>query len=96
MSDVIDPKHEWVVCIGVPYGTALWQVGDASEQNGALNMGLSKAKEWLLKEKQKKTMKLTIEPYEIIVLINMAWQQSFGCQITNKKAIAERGWYPLN
>ena len=64
LSYVIDPAHEWVVCIGVPYGTALWQVGDASEQNGSLNMSLSKAKEWLIKQKQKKTMKSTIEPYK--------------------------------
>ena len=45
LSYVIDPTHEWVVCIGVPYGTALWQVGDASKQNGSLNMALSKVKE---------------------------------------------------
>ena len=26
-----EPDHEWVVCIGVPYGTDLWQVGDSKE-----------------------------------------------------------------
>ena len=26
-----NPEHMWCVCIGVPYGTALWQVGDSSE-----------------------------------------------------------------
>ncbi len=26
---------KWTVCIGVPYGTHVWQVGDSSEQNGA-------------------------------------------------------------
>ena len=30
-----DVKHPWCFCIGVPYGTALWQVGDSKEQNGA-------------------------------------------------------------
>ena len=28
---VSDPEHKWVICIGVPYGTSLWQVGDSSE-----------------------------------------------------------------
>ena len=42
---VIDPLHEWFVCIGVPYGTAIWQVGDSSDQNGAYSIGLAKAKE---------------------------------------------------
>ena len=27
------PEDHWVVCLGVPYGTALWQVGDSEEQN---------------------------------------------------------------
>jgi hypothetical protein len=30
---VNDQAHPWSVCIGVPYGTALWQVGDSTEQN---------------------------------------------------------------
>ena len=25
-----NPETEWCVCIGVPYGTSLWQVGDSS------------------------------------------------------------------
>ena len=50
---VIDPAHEWVVVIGVPYGTALWQVGDSSEQNGAYNISLAKGKEILLKKSKR-------------------------------------------
>jgi len=33
-----DPNHKWTVCIGVPYGTALCQVGDSAQQNGNFNM----------------------------------------------------------
>ena len=29
-----DDDHLWNVTLGVPYGTALWQVGDSSQQNG--------------------------------------------------------------
>ena len=42
-SSSLDPKfltcinnsnHQWKVCLGVPYATYLWQVGDSKEQNG--------------------------------------------------------------
>ena len=29
-----DHQHKWKVSFGVPYATNIWQVGDASEQNG--------------------------------------------------------------
>ena len=29
-----DQRHTWKVCLGVPYATTLWQVGEASEQSG--------------------------------------------------------------
>jgi hypothetical protein len=43
-------SHEWVVCIGVPYGTSYWQVADSSEQNGSYKMALSAAKKELVKK----------------------------------------------
>ena len=48
------PEDHWVVCLGVPYGTALWQVGDSKEQNGSFNMAFAKAKHDLLQYKIKK------------------------------------------
>ena len=42
--------HEWCVCIGVPYGTAFWQVGDSSEQNRSYKMYIVKAKGILIKK----------------------------------------------
>ena len=59
-------------------------------------MALSRAKENVIKEKIKKCIPPTIEPYEIIPLLNTAWGESFGRPISNKKAIADRGWNPLN
>jgi len=32
-----NPLHEWCVVIGLPYTTALWQVGNSPEQNGSHN-----------------------------------------------------------
>ena len=37
-------KHKWKVCIRVPYGTNLWQVGDSAQQNGSFKMALKKVK----------------------------------------------------
>ena len=44
-----DPKHKWNVCLGVPYGTALWKIGDAEQLNGILKILLTKAKRFLFK-----------------------------------------------
>ena len=86
-----NPDHEWVVCIGVPYGTDLWQVGDAKEQNGSYNMSVTKNKEKMFHEREKRCMEPTIQPYDIIPLVNAAWQDSFFKTKTNKNAISERG-----
>ena len=49
MQYIIDPMYKWAVCMDVPYGTALWQVGDSSGQNGVYKMALAKGKEELTK-----------------------------------------------
>ena len=89
--------HLWVACIGVPYGTSLWQVGDAAECNGTYKGGLTTMKKKIIAHKTKLMMpRLTIEVTEIIILVNYAWSVSFALAKSNKKAIAERGWSPLN
>jgi hypothetical protein len=37
-----DCWHNWVVCIGMPYGMHIWQVADSSEMNGAFKLGVVK------------------------------------------------------
>jgi hypothetical protein len=44
-------QHKWTTCIGTPYGTNKWQVGDSSQQNGSFKMEIGKGKMALLKEK---------------------------------------------
>ncbi|KAI2492615.1 hypothetical protein MHU86_21929 [Fragilaria crotonensis] len=41
---VNDPTTKWNACIGVPYGTSYWQVGDSTEQNGCFKMALTRYK----------------------------------------------------
>ena len=39
-----DPDHPWILSLGLPNGTALWQVGDAAKQNGCWKMSITKLK----------------------------------------------------
>ena len=82
--------------IGVPCGTVLFLVGNSLEQNGNFNMMSVKAKRKIVDDKKRLMMEPTIEPCEIINIVNETWDESFGCTKTNKKAIAERGWGPFN
>jgi len=70
-------------------------VGDSSQQNSAY-MVSGEFKKELIKKKEQTMMRLTIKPYKIITIINYAWSRSFARPVSNKKTIAERGWYPLN
>jgi hypothetical protein len=90
------PDHPWSVCIGVPYGTALWQVGDSTEQNGNFKMTLNRKKEHLLNTRINLMTELDLVPTDIIPLVNYAWDRSFARVQSNQKAINDRGWFPLN
>ena len=87
---------EWCVCLGVPYGTAYWQVGDSKEQNGSFNMAMTDAKRKLLDLKRQSCMNETIDKGDLMVLINIAWNKSFARVDKNRRAIADRGWGPYN
>ena len=91
-----DPKHEWVVCAGVPCGTSLWQLGDSSEQNGSFNVEMTRAKAELADLKMELSLAPKLVPADAMLLTSKAWTKSFARKDTNRKAIAERGWHPCN
>ena len=91
-----NPKDHWVTCIGVPYGTALWQVGDSKEQNGSFNTGMSKAKQKVVKRKECLGLPPSLVDTDMTELINSAWNKIFARRDKNIKDIAVRGWNPLN
>ena len=94
---ITNDAHKWTVCIGVPYGTAIWQVADSKEQNGSYKIALSRAKKELVDSKLAMHMDpATLCATDIVPLVNIAWEKSFARTNLNKKAIAERGWTPLN
>jgi hypothetical protein len=88
--------HRWSVCIGVPYGTAKWQVGDSRQQNGMFKVRMCQRKEFLLDKRESMFMTVEIAPTDIIPLVRYGWDGSFANVQSNKVAILERGWYPLN
>jgi hypothetical protein len=92
-----DDEHPWCFAIGVPYGTALWQVGDSSQQNGALKIYMSKKKMAILFQRmQSFDAHLGITSHDIIPIINEAFEKSFAKVMSNRKAYCERGWMPFN
>jgi hypothetical protein len=93
---ILDPEHPWEVCLGLPNGTHVWQVGDSVQQNGSYKPGLVIAKRELVREKQDAGEEGKLTKSDIVPLVNKAFPRSFGKEEGNRHAIAERGWNPLN
>ena len=93
---ISNKKHVRHVNLGVPHATSYWQVGDSAEQNGRFKSVLAQAKADLVNFKIKHNIPLQLTNEDIIPLLNKAWYPSFANLRTNRKAIAERGWCPLN
>jgi len=89
---ICNPSHKWYSCFGVPYATHVWQVADASSLNGSYKIELVKAKRQYLEHRNQPKF----EPTDIVPLVNMAFGKSFGNKKNAVKAIAERGWNPMN
>jgi hypothetical protein len=94
LNYIHDSQHEWVVCIGVPHGTHIWQVADTSEMNGAFKLGVTKVKKVYFNIKPVSCQ--TWSTTDVIPIINHAFPDSFGRVDKAKKAICDRGWGPLN
>jgi hypothetical protein len=64
-----DPAHRWVVAIGVPYGTHIWQVGDSSEQNGSFKMSFNKWLDKLYARKRELNVPANMVRSDIVPLV---------------------------
>lgn len=91
-----DKEHRWKVCLGVPYATSLWQVGDASQQNGKFKTEWYREKNILLKWKIEHNLPRSIVATDIVPLLNRIFSVSYGTVASNKHAVCERGWFPPN
>jgi hypothetical protein len=90
-----EPKTKWVVVLGLPYGTHVWQVGDAIEQNGAFKNGWRKGLELLHARQEELNLPQSMSRSDMIPLVKYAWERSFARVESTRKAIAKRGWNPL-
>lgn len=91
---ITDDNHAWCCCLGVPYGTHIWQPADSSELNGSFKIAFSKAK--IEYQKYKPSDNKAFSPTDIIPILNMAWGKSLGNKRNARKAIVDRGWATLN
>ncbi len=91
-----DNGHRWKICLGVPYATSLWQVGESAKNNGTFKVEFYCAKSDLLVWKYERGLTQSIDPTDIIPLLNIAFPIAFGRVDRNLSAVAERGWNPLN
>ena len=97
LSYINDNEHKWNVCLDVPYGTALWQVADSSQQNGKYKMLLNeKIKELFTYRLSLFQSDLSLMRTDIIPIVNWCWPCAFADVQNNIKAICERGWNPLS
>jgi hypothetical protein len=92
----LESDMSWTCCIGVPYGTSMWQVGDSPEQNGTFKIESKKANADTVWHKIRAGLPAMLERCDIVRIVNIARQKSFARVDTNLKAIAERGWGALN
>ena len=91
-----NPSTKWNVCLGVPYGTSLWQVGDSSEQNGTFKMSMANEKKKLFKSRIscfQQSMHLVRT--DIMGLVMKTWPKAFANVENNQKAICDRGYSPF-
>jgi hypothetical protein len=91
-----DEAHIWCVCLGVPYATSYWQVGDLAEQNGCFKVVWYQQKRKLVSFKRDRGLPMVISPEDIIPTLYRCFTHSYGRPQTNQNATSERVWTPLN
>ena len=77
-------KHPWRVCHGILYATTLWQVGDASEQNGMVKLEWYREKSKFLVWKYEHNLPRAIYPQDVMPLLNKIFYKAYN-NITNNK-----------
>ena len=87
---ITDYTTEWRVCLGVPAGTAYWQVCDSKKKNDSFNIVMIDTKYKLLDLKRSHCLKETIDKSELMLLLNILWNKSFNRIDRNEKAITDR------
>ena len=94
LEHVVNEEHRWHVCLGVPYATSYWQVGDSQEQNGTFKVNWYRAKRKYMSWKNDRGMGYKMSAKEILPLLNDIWCARYDNIENNLKATSKRGWNP--
>jgi hypothetical protein len=68
----------WTCCIGVPYGTSVWRLGDSPYQNGIFKIESKRAKADTVGHKIRAGLHTMLERGDIVRIVNITWQKSFA------------------
>jgi hypothetical protein len=96
LTYINDPDHIWKVCLGVPYATNFWQVGDSAEQNGTFKTLWYREKDRVTKYNSDRSMPLTINPWDVMPIMMRIFRHSYDRPVTNRNCTSDRGWCPAN
>jgi hypothetical protein len=97
VGDVVEgANHKWNIYLGLPNATAYWQVGDASQQNGAWKNLQRVEKEAIRANQQLNGRKLKINRHHAVYMLQRLFHLCYGNVKGNKNEILQRGWNPLN
>ena len=88
---VNNEAHPWRILLGVSYTTVLWQVGDASEQNGKFKVKCYDIKLKWIQWKYELNLSISLCATDITPLMNQIFHLSYGKLVANLKATAYQG-----
>ena len=93
-----DPNaaHRWNVALGLPHATHHWQVADSSQLNQTFKAGCRTAKDALRAHQELNNKTPSIKRHHVIPICNAGFAISFAQEEKVKRAVAVRGWNPLN
>jgi hypothetical protein len=67
----LESNRPWTCCIGMPYGTSMWQVGDSTEQNGTFKIESKKANANTVRNKIGAGLPAMLEKTDIVRIVNL-------------------------
>ena len=89
-------NHRWNVALGLPNSTHHWQVADSSELNQTFKKYSREYKEKIRTFQNLINATPSIKRHHVVSICNYAFARSFKHEHKVKKAVAMRGWNPLN
>lgn len=91
-----EANHRWNIALGLPHATHHWQVPDSEQLNQSFKALSREMKAVIRKFQERLGVVPSIKRYHVVQICNYALKESFGQEAKVKKAVAMRGWNPLN